>query len=233
VKRFLFIFTLLCSSLFAQSANVARVVMWQPKPDVEQKFEEGYKRHLEWHRAHQDRWTWLGWNIVSGDRSGMFVDASAFHPWPDLDSPVAPKEDAADNATNVYPYGDVRSVVTYEAVSGATRITAAQLQSPLLDFVYLDVAPGSELAFEQAALKTLSSLGDAPRVLFRPANGGNEYLLLLPAAKMSDLQFHAGLLREILHASSARPSNHSDSGYLVRRYHTELARFRPDMSYIP
>jgi len=231
VKRIFVIFTLIGGSLLsaAQSANVARIVMWQPKPEKHENFEAGYKRHLEWHRAHKDPWTWLGWTIVSGDRADVFVDASAFHAWSDFDSPVSPKEDAADNATNVDPYADVRSIVTYEAVPEATRITAEQLRSPLLDFVYFDIAPRSESAFEQVAARSLTAFGKDPYVLFRPANGSNEYLLLFPAAKMSDLQSHAKLLRVMLAAIQKQSANDE----IVRRYHTELARFRADMSYIP
>lgn len=229
MKAILFIFTLVGGSLLsaAQSTNVARVVMWRPKPDMKDKFEAGYKRHLEWHRAHRDPWTWLGWTIGSGDRSGMFVDATAFHPWSDLDSPVAPKEDAADNATNVYPYGDVRSVVTYEAVPEVTRITPAQFQSPLLDFIYFDISPGTESAFEHTTRTAVTAGGQNAYVLFRPANGSNQYLLLLPAQKVSELQSHAKLLRDILQAAAKQSPD------TVRSYRTELARFRPDMSYIP
>jgi hypothetical protein len=30
-----------------QAGNVARIVVWQPKPGMARDFEEGYKRHLE------------------------------------------------------------------------------------------------------------------------------------------------------------------------------------------
>jgi len=65
---------------------------------MDHDFEEGYKRHLGWHRQNGDSWSWNGWTIISGDATGYFVDGTFFHAWSDLDSPVSPAADGADNA---------------------------------------------------------------------------------------------------------------------------------------
>ena len=64
-----------------QSGNVARIVVWQIKPGMDRDFEEGYKRHLQWHRDNHDTWTWRGWILGSGDRVDYFVDGTFFHAW--------------------------------------------------------------------------------------------------------------------------------------------------------
>jgi len=121
---------------FAQGGgNVARIVVWQAKPGMDRDLEEGYKRHLEWHRNNGDLWSWYGWNIVSGERDGYFVDGTFFHTWKDLNSPVSPAADGADAAVNVSSYGDVRSAAICEAVPTLTDLRAQQLVSPLLTFV--------------------------------------------------------------------------------------------------
>src|SRR5262249_2398794 len=71
------------------SGGVARVVVWQIKPNMDRQFEEGYKRHLGWHRQNGDRWAWAGWMVISGERDGYFVDGTFFHSWSDLDAPVS------------------------------------------------------------------------------------------------------------------------------------------------
>jgi hypothetical protein len=43
-----------------RQAPVARLVVWEPKPGMAKEMEEGYKRHLEWHRRNNDRWAWEG-----------------------------------------------------------------------------------------------------------------------------------------------------------------------------
>src|SRR5262249_31622604 len=145
--RFLIFFCLLSPFLLAQSPTAARVVAWEPKPGAEKDFADGYRRHLEWHRQNNDSWTWLGWDITSGDGTGYFVDGTFFRPWEDFDHPVAPAEDSADNRKNVYPYGNVRSVATYSVTPVAHRLREGALTAPFLAFVFFAVTPGNETAF--------------------------------------------------------------------------------------
>src|SRR5580765_6771708 len=57
-----------------QTSPAARIVVIKPKEGMQKQFEEGYKRHLEWHRRNKDTWTWYGWQIIAGDRFGYFMD---------------------------------------------------------------------------------------------------------------------------------------------------------------
>ena len=59
---------------------------------MDRDFEEGYTRHLTWHRKNDDGWTWYGWTTISGEHFGYFVDGTFFHAWSDLDSPVNPEQ---------------------------------------------------------------------------------------------------------------------------------------------
>jgi len=97
------------------------MVVWQMKPGMARDFEEGYKRHLDWHRKNNDTWTWRGWTIVSGEHFGYFVDGTFFHTWKELDTPVSPAADSADNGVNVMPYAEIRSAAFYEAVTCADK----------------------------------------------------------------------------------------------------------------
>src|SRR5689334_10700839 len=94
--------------------SVAHLVVWEPKPGMARDFEEGYKRHLQWHRKNCDSWTWHGWMISSGERRRYFMDGTFSHAWTDLDAPVSPAADSADNDINTIPYATVRSSATYE-----------------------------------------------------------------------------------------------------------------------
>ena len=133
-----------------ENRNVARVVVWQAKQGMVRDLEEGYKRHLGWHRHNGDSWTWHGWTIISGERFGYFIDGTFFHRWSELDSPVSPGADAADNAENVFPYGDVRSAAIYEGIPQVTNLDSKDLMSPLLTFCYFDVEPArnAEAAYD-------------------------------------------------------------------------------------
>ncbi len=203
----------------AQSAGTAaRIVLWQPDIGRERDFEEGYKRHLEWHRSNNDHWTWLGWNIISGDRTDQFMDGTFFHAWTDFDAPVSPGGDAANNALNVEPYARVRSVGSYEIVPSLTALTPDQMTSPLLTLCYVSAHDGA--AFEStlgAALKRMTAA--MPHAVLRPINGVTEYLVIVPGVKASDAPAHAAFLTSVLGTTPCQ--------------RTETALHRADMSYLP
>ena len=103
---------LLAASLLLLSAQAfagpaagpyARMVVIEPKPGQGAAFEQGYQRHLEWHRKAGDSWTWHGWSFVLGERIGQFMDGTFGHAAANFDAPVQPAGDAADNAVNVVP----------------------------------------------------------------------------------------------------------------------------------
>ncbi len=210
--------------------SVSRMVTWQPKAGKEHDFEEGYKRHLEWHRRNQDTWRWYGWDVISGERDGYFVDGTFFHAWSDLDTPVAPAGDAADNAQNVYPYADVKAVATYETEPALRHMSEEQLGSALITFYSLSVAPGSAEKWESAAADELAKAPAAVHcVIFRPASGTTEYLLAVTTGKVSQLGEQAEFVRGLLQKTSQLPGNAS----AVSVTRIETARFRQDMSNLP
>ena len=65
---------LLAWPVAAAEQRYARITVLAPRDGMQKEFEEGYKRHLEWHRAHADRWSWYGWTVTTGERFGTFID---------------------------------------------------------------------------------------------------------------------------------------------------------------
>lgn len=211
-----------------RQSTVARVVVWEPKPGMAREMEQGYMRHLDWHRRNNDTWAWDGWSITSGDRFGYFVDGTFFRTWDELDNPVAPAADAADNAVNVLPYADIRSASVYDELQELSSLHVSQLRLPLMTFCYLDVAPGRGPEFESMLSKTMAADRHAlPRAVFRSATEASRYLMMLPAEHVSDLRGQAEFLSRVLQAS-AHASDH-----LVQGVREETARRRPELSYAP
>jgi hypothetical protein len=194
------------------------------------EMEDGYKRHLEWHRRNNDRWAWDGWTVTSGDRFGYFVDGTFFRTWPELDNPVAPAADAADNALNVLPYGSIRSASVYDELLGLSNLEPDQLQLPLMTFCYVDVAPGRDAEFEDGMGKAIAGSDHRlPHAVFHSATDASRYLVMLPAEHASSLREQAEFLSHILQTTA-----HDGGGAnLVERVHEETARHRPELSYAP
>jgi hypothetical protein len=176
--------------------------------------------------ARVDRWT-----IISGERFGYFVDGTFFHRWSDLDSPVSPAADAADNAENVFPYGEIRSAAIYKGIPQLTNLDSKNLMSPLLTFCYFDVEPGRNAEFEALVGDRLQGNGinGIRYSVLRPGTGISEYLLLLPADKQSELRAQSELISRLLQALAQGARGIP----LVRRFRTEAARYRPELTYVP
>jgi predicted component of type VI protein secretion system len=221
---------LLCVLSGAASAQdkgtAVRLLFWQIKPGMTRDFEEGYKRHLDWHRRHNDTWSWHGWMLTSGDRSGYFMDASFEHRWSDFDNPVVPAaEDLADNDLNVASYADERSAASYDTISG--EATRNLLTSPLLTIYHFTIAPGAATELESILNTELRSAGR--HALLRPVNGATDYVLLLPAAKQADYAAQAEIVRRLLESVRRK----SRSAPLITAWRTETGRYRPDLSNVP
>ena len=68
----------------AQNANnVCRIYFSMPKPGMSQQYEAGRKKHMQFHRAQKDTWTWSTFAVETGDNAGMYVTSSCGHGWKD------------------------------------------------------------------------------------------------------------------------------------------------------
>src|SRR5438105_4346751 len=88
----------------ATSTAITRTFELRARPGFENQLDEGYRRHLDWHRGAGERWAWYLWEVTNGDRAGWYVDGTFGHAWADFDSSVDPPGDAANNDLNVEPF---------------------------------------------------------------------------------------------------------------------------------
>ena len=52
--------------------NIVAVHCNKVQPGTEAKYEEGVKKHMDWHGAQNDPWTWLAWQVITGTDSGTY-----------------------------------------------------------------------------------------------------------------------------------------------------------------
>lgn len=223
--------SLLCTLLFlsftasarADADSVARLVVMKPREGMNAAFETGYKRHLEWHKAAKDPWTWHGWTVVFGDRVGWFIDGTFDHEPAALDRAVNPAGDAADNATNVFPYANIESHMILRLRADLSRPLANLLRSPLLEMTTIEMTPGKTI---EAVFKTPLIQSPAPLIesslVYEVIAGGNVPTYIILRGRFSLAQ-----------AAVAKPIDLRSAAGLVSRYRVELLRYRADMSYAP
>lgn len=197
----------------------ARIVTIAPKPGQAEAFDAGYERHIEWHRASRDPWTWYGWSFVLGSRLGQFMDGSFGHSAADFDRPVNPAGDRADNVANVLPYGDFVSHGVYRRLENASRGATLPDTSAYLVLSTYRVEPGQEAAFEKAIAEQHGSRATWYRLVVGGA--GPTYLRMQGAAGWEEA------VNAMEHAPLALPPG------VVEVVTTELLRYRATHSYTP
>jgi len=122
-------FLLFTGTALAQDHGIAAFSIWRPKAGMEQRFEAGYKQHLQWHQRNGDKWDWYGWYIISGKNFGQFVDATFDHAWNDFDHPVNPAGDGADNNLHTDPFGDYLTAFKVTRMEEASSTDTIGLRS--------------------------------------------------------------------------------------------------------
>lgn len=214
--------------------NVARLVAYRLKPGHDAQFEAGYRRHLEWHRQHNDPWAWLGWSFINGPRSGWFMDGTFGHSWAHLDQSVAPEEDLADNIANVDPHADLMENAVYQLDDRLSREPAAILEAPILSMVTVEVEPGGQHAFE-VRLAGISRPGNAAGLppawaVLRLVSGGtpDRYLIMIAGSRVADVAMVGAWIDRV----SGRGEG-PGTALPIRDWQVETLLHRPDMSYRP
>jgi len=202
-----------------ESGPYARIAVLRPHDGATVDFEAGYIRHLEWHRAQQDKWVWYGWNVTFGERQRSFVYASFGHSGQSLDNPVAPAEDERDNILNVTPHAYFAGNALYEFLPAVSRGTVVPTPTPRLELTTVDLAQGTGEAFE-AALRAEQGSLQAETLWYRLLAGSStpRYVRLRPRAAVSAILTSDGTLPDAVNT-------------LVARTTVEILTLRPTMSY--
>lgn len=173
-------------------SEAAFLFAYRAKPGQRGAFDEGYRRHLEWHAEHDDPFVWYGWDVVTGSDVGVFVDGT-FGPTPaEFDGRVAPAEDAADFAATAGPFADPlwRRIYRVRPDLGTSSFLEDREPTPFLRVLEYALKPGSGPEFEEllnraARRAEAPEAGEGPRswAAYELLDGGRApgFLLLIPA----------------------------------------------------
>ncbi|NML23499.1 hypothetical protein HHL16_21645 [Pseudoflavitalea sp. G-6-1-2] len=176
----------------AQSKSLAQFVTWKPKAGMEQKFEDGYKRHLGWHADNGDTWGWYGWTFISGPRAGQFMDATIDHAWADFDHPVNPSGDREDNEKNTEPYADFQSAMKWQAIPAVSYNLEVGLKTKYMKMIALEVRDDYRAQWRVRTLR--NKLQDKPGIkyfrTYKAVDGDNlnHWYLLIGSDSWADME---------------------------------------------
>jgi hypothetical protein len=228
------------------AGDVAVINTHTPKQGMGEKYEAARKKHMAWHKAQKDPWTWLTWEIVSGEASGGYYTASFGHVWKDFDAQE--KFEKADNADFDKGIGPTigRSFQSYYVRRADLSLTppSATPPTPYSFLTFFLLKPEGVNDFQEAVKKINEGIKktnwkqQGPSAWYQLVNGGEGPMYVLsggrdnwaafaPNEKSLDQMLEEAFGKEQGAAILAKGRN------AIRSSRTETIKYRPDLSYIP
>lgn len=202
-------------------------------------FEEGYRRHLVWHAAHNDKLVWYAWTIDSSLRKADFVDGTFGATFAGLDARPDLGGDGADFGRNVAPYVSGLGNETWLLWPSASTATPLEDHEPgaILDVFFFEVDPGEVFSFENAVEKLgQASRNTAKLTWYRVSRASHlpMYILLLSRKSWADIEAAGPTLDGLLTQTyAARPAQVSDVLRHARSIHVETWHYEPRLTLLP
>lgn len=171
--RRIFLALLLACPPVAMAANgpMAHLFGYRPNAGQTQRFEDGYREHLGWHRAHRDTLPWYAWTVTDGPRAGLFIDGTFDVPLDGLDKRPDPSGDGADAQRTFLPFGTPAMRESWRRVSAGSAESLAHQEGPVRVIVYT-LKPGTAARFD-ALVADMARTAAAPQPMawFAPVSG--------------------------------------------------------------
>jgi hypothetical protein len=227
--------------LTAEDMIVTRVTAWKVKPGMEAKFEEGLKRHNEFHRKQADPLSLNTYQVQSGPNTGAYLRVAGNRHWQDFDAEAAiEKADQADTALNTDPYIESSMPIFYRVLADLSRPKDGMSAMYSISFYHVKFSKTDD--FRRAIRKFHEGIGKtqwpAHYGWFELINGGDgpEFVLSLPREKWADFnppeKSFATMIEEAFGRSEAEAIGEVFQN-AVTGVSTEIIQYRPDLSYIP
>ncbi|MEK6153598.1 hypothetical protein WIW50_10080 [Flavobacteriaceae bacterium 3-367] len=165
------------------SGDAAYLFTYFPKEGKNSEFENGYKRHLEWHEKNGDPITWYGWTVIFGERLGLFVDGAFGITHKAMDLRVNPAGDRKNFTIHVAPYAIPVNRELYELVRPLSNSFTLETNSPsnMIDVHYVRLSYGMNEEFEQAIGLVINNSPSINFSVYRKVIGDScDYMLMVP-----------------------------------------------------
>jgi hypothetical protein len=221
--------------------NVAEIHCMEIQPGTEARFEEAFKKHIDWHRKQNDTWAWNSWNVVTGPNTGTFCTGSFGHDWEDFDKPAVSREaDYADVMATFGPLMKKHEATYWVNLPQASRPAEEPTPMSTVIFFYVRFGMDDEFnhligEFHKAVEKTKMPWKYTWNALVSGGEGGT-YALVLPRANFASFNPSGKPFPEMLEEAYGREAAEAlldRWNKVVRRTEHHLTQARPDLGYTP
>ena len=225
----------------ASQNTVCRIFFTTPKAGSVTQLEEARKKHFQFHRQHADTWSWVTYQIETGEHTGTYVTSTCGHNWKDFDDweRKMGKEDAADAAAGMGPFSEKTWNSFYTWRGDLSRATPGGEPAPMLAVTIFHLKPGTVATFEGAIKKVDAALDKAGRPKtsswLELSNGGEGPEFVVTNARQGFAEFapQAKTLAELLteNGENGQEVMRTISDSIAGQW-SEAAVYRPDLSYM-
>jgi hypothetical protein len=232
-----------CVTVTAQAAKppdaITEVNISQPKPGMVQQWEQGRKRHSDFHRAQNDTWSVLVYEVLTGEQVGSYVSVQPGHSWKDYDGRAAfDKLDVPDVARNMGPYQSAGPRAFYIFRPDLSRAKEGGAPAKMMTVTHYWLNPEHVRDFQEAVKAVNAAIDKAsypakPGRWYQLANGGDvpHYVLVTDRASWADMESPPTTMDEALGQDGLQAL--ATVRRSSKRILTELLEYRPDLSYVP
>lgn len=227
------------------NGNAAFLFGYYPKENLRAEFEQGYKKHLEWHKQKNDQLAWYAWYVQTGSRLGLFIDGTfgiSFHAF---DNRVDQPGDRADFAETTAPFADLAFRKIYYLRKDLSTDFLLEKWAPTssMEVYEITVTPGTEYLFEAIFLELRPAVEknkEKPVYTLYELLSGDEhstYLLMIPRNNFSYFDDHAAVttVRYLieLYLPDRATALFDKLAKSIKQMTSETWGYRKDLSYFP
>jgi hypothetical protein len=227
-----------------KDVNVGWVYFMAPKPGMTKQFEEGRKRHMDWHRKQNDTWRWETWEIMTGEDTGNYLSTTFGHSWQDLDAweQKLGAADSADGAANLAPYLASTTASIWMLMKEPSHMAMENEPPKMAEANHFLLKPGTESDFNDAIKKINDAIVKSNWPVhytwygLQDGGEGPHYVLLFPMKGWADLAAPTPSFMDMLEKAVGRHDAEALTHALnkcIRREWTAIIKYRPDLSYEP
>jgi hypothetical protein len=232
--------------LAEQSSSVAEINFQQPKPGMTRAYENGRKKHMAWHKAQKDTWSWFTWEVVTGDNTGMYLTGTFKHGWKDFDGREKfDQADTADFDANVGASVAHSSMSYYveRADISLSPTPASSTPAALTAVTVFALKAESVNEFVEAVKKINEGIKKTnypqpgPSRWYQLVNGGEgpQFVLVGDRANWAAFQSNDKTLDGMMEDAYGKEQGAAILASLrkaIRAIHTSANKYRPDLSYV-
>ena len=231
----------ICAAQNPPAESVCEVHTNKIKPGMTAQYEQGRAKHMAWHKAQKDTWSWNTYEIVTGPDTGDYLVSSCGHPWKDYEGRDKFNEADSQNATATMGNTLAAETMSLYVLRQELSATPKPAIPPYFSVVFFHLKPEAVLDFRSAVKQvneafTKTNTPQHATYWYSLVSGGPgpEMVLVQERSSIADMApTSPKTLDEIMKDAYGDQGATTMNTLRKAYYHSDstLLHYRPDLSY--